>query len=82
MIDSYSAPGNYVSDETTIPGMTGCDELDFSPQVTVQPEPAQAASPSGLSVEIAVPQTYENPEGLAEANLKDATVNAAPPVSL
>jgi hypothetical protein len=73
-IDSYEAPGKYVSDETSIPGMTGCDKLDFSPQVSVQPEPAQAASPSGLSVEIEVPQTYESPGGLAEANLKNTTV--------
>src|SRR5262249_27985732 len=39
-----------------------------------QPEPAQAASPSGLSVEIQVPQTYDNSAGLAESALKDTTV--------
>jgi hypothetical protein len=73
-IDSWLDPGSFVSDSVTIPGMTGCEKLDFTPQVVVAPEPAQAASPSGLSVEIQVPQTYENPEGLAEANLKDTTV--------
>ena len=73
-IDSYAAPADYLTDETTIPGMTGCDKLDFSPQVVVQPEPAEAASPSGLSVEVRVPQSYDNPIGLAEANLKDTTV--------
>ncbi|HXB66157.1 MAG TPA: hypothetical protein VNV42_14905 [Solirubrobacteraceae bacterium] len=73
-VDSYEAPGVYKTDETTMPGMTGCDKLDFSPQVVVEPEPAQASSPSGLSVEVQVPQSYENPEGLAEANLKNTTV--------
>jgi hypothetical protein len=73
-IDSYEAPEHYVSAETTIPGMTGCDKVDFSPQVVVQPEPAQAASPSGLTVEIQLPQSYENAEGLAEANLRNTTV--------
>jgi hypothetical protein len=73
-IDSWHAPGIFKETETSLPGMTGCDRLDFSPRVVAQPEPAQAASPSGLSVEIVVPQTYENSAGLAEANLKDTTV--------
>jgi hypothetical protein len=73
-IDSYEEQGVFKEDETSIPGMTGCDKLDFKPSLAVQPEPAQAASPSGLSVEIVVPQTYENPAGLAEANLEDTTV--------
>ena len=60
--------------QTTTPSLTGCDKLAFAPNVIAQPEPAQAASPSGLSVEIQVPQTYDNPAGLAESNLKDTTV--------
>ncbi len=73
-IDSWHAPGTFKEAEASMPGMTGCDKLDFAPQVIAQPEPAQAASPSGLSVEIRVPQTYDNPAGLAESNLKDTTV--------
>jgi hypothetical protein len=73
-IDSYEDPGVYVEAQTTTPAQTGCDKLAFAPDVIAQPEPAQAASPSGLSVEIRVPQTYENPSGLAESNLKDTTV--------
>jgi hypothetical protein len=73
-IDSYEEPGIYQSATTTIPGMTGCDRLNFSPQIVTAPEPAQAASPTGLSVEIQVPQTYNDPKGLAEANLKDTVV--------
>jgi hypothetical protein len=73
-IDSWSAPGAFKEDETSLPAMTGCDKLDFAPRVLAQPEPAQADSPSGLSVEIQVPQTYDNAVGLAESNLKDTTV--------
>jgi hypothetical protein len=73
-IDSWSAPGAFKEDETSLPGMTGCDKLGFAPQVVAQPEPAQADSPSGLSVEIQVPQTYDNATGLAESNLKETTV--------
>jgi hypothetical protein len=72
--DSYENPGVYSEAQATTPALTGCDKLAFAPDVVAQPEPAQAASPSGLSVEIQVPQTYENPAGLAESNLKDTTV--------
>jgi hypothetical protein len=81
-IDSWNDPGAFVSASTTAPGLTGCDKLDFTPQVVVSPEPAQAASPSGLSVEIQVPQTYDNPEGLAESNLKNTTVTLPAGVSV
>jgi hypothetical protein len=73
-VDSYENPGVYSEVQTTTPALTGCDKLAFAPSVVAQPEPAQAASPSGLSVEIQVPQTYDNPVGLAESNLKDTTV--------
>jgi hypothetical protein len=73
-IDAYERPGSFFSTETEIPGMSGCNKLGFAPQLVVAPEPAQAASPTGLTVEIQVPQTYDNPTGLAEANLKDTTV--------
>jgi hypothetical protein len=73
-IDSYRNPGVYSHAEVETPPMSGCDKLSFAPQIAVAPEPAQAASPSGLSVEITVPQTYDNPHGLAESNLKDTTV--------
>jgi hypothetical protein len=73
-VDSYEDPGVYSEAQTSAPGLTGCDKLGFTPNVITQPEPAQAASPSGLSVEIQIPQTYQNPAGLAESNLKDTTV--------
>jgi hypothetical protein len=73
-VDSYVEPEVYHSASVETPALTGCDKLSFAPRVVVAPEPAQAASPSGLSVEIGVPQTYENPLGLAEANLQNTTV--------
>ena len=81
-VDSWNAPGDFIERSTTIPGMLGCDKLGFSPNLVVQPEPAEAASPSGLSVDIEVPQTYENSTGLATANLKDTTVTLPAGVSL
>ncbi len=53
--------------------MTGCDLLRFAPTISVQPQTSVAASPTGLSVDLRIPQN-DDLEGLAEANLKDATV--------
>jgi hypothetical protein len=53
--------------------MTGCDRLDFSPSLSVRPESEAADSPTGLDVDLHLPQN-ENPEGLAEAHLKEAVM--------
>lgn len=81
-VDSWDAPGGFVEDSADMPAMTGCDRLGFEPDIAVQPEPAEAASPIGLSVSINVPQTYDNPVGLATANLKDTTVTLPAGVAL
>jgi hypothetical protein len=54
-------------------GVAGCEHLDFSPTANVAPTTAAAGSPAGLSAEISLPQN-EAPNGLAEADLKQAVV--------
>jgi hypothetical protein len=54
-------------------GVDGCSRLGFSPSASVQPDTSVADSPSGLSVDIHIPQN-EAPGGLAQADLKDASV--------
>jgi hypothetical protein len=51
----------------------GCDRLDFSPGLSLQPDTTFADSPSGLHLDLSEPQN-ENAEGLAEANLRSVTV--------
>jgi hypothetical protein len=53
--------------------VTGCEHLGFEPTVTAQPESKAAESPTGLSVDIKVPQN-EGFYGLASATLKKAVV--------
>jgi hypothetical protein len=72
-MDSWQEPAGFVQAAAVMPGMTGCNRLDFSPKISVQPEASVADSPTGLSVDLHVPQN-ENPTGLAEANLKEAVV--------
>jgi hypothetical protein len=56
-------------------GLTGCEHLSFNPTVSVAPETSAADTPTGLTVDVGVPQDgLVSPEGLASADLKDAKV--------
>ncbi|MCL2769701.1 MAG: hypothetical protein FWD42_06270 [Solirubrobacterales bacterium] len=72
-VDSWQEPGAFVAAESNMPAITGCGKLDFKPSIIVEPTSTASDSPSGLHVEIKMPQN-ENPYGLAEADLKDAAV--------
>jgi hypothetical protein len=72
-VDAWQEPGNFVSADAEMPAMAGCGRLDFSPSIQAQPETTASDSPTGLRVNLHLPQN-ENPAGLAEANLRDAVV--------
>jgi hypothetical protein len=56
-------------------GLDGCNRLQFNPEIRVTPDGTQASKPTGLNVDVHVPQTAAlNHEGLAESNVKDITV--------
>ncbi len=78
--DSWENPGVFVQDSFLSHdnsgnpiGNDGCNRLGFTPAITTQPDTSSAATPSGLHVDLHLPQN-ENPAGLAEAELKDAVV--------
>ncbi len=80
-VDSWEDPGNPLSatapttDDAGNPvGVTGCDQLDFDPALTAQPDTTQADSPTGLDVDLQIPQTNSH-DTLATANLKSTTVD-------
>jgi uncharacterized repeat protein (TIGR01451 family) len=85
-MDSWRDPGRYNADGTpdfsdpnwasavfTAPPVTGCNLLRFDPSLVVQPETAQADSPSGVGVDLRVPQS-ENFSTLGTPPLRDASV--------
>jgi hypothetical protein len=71
--DSWQEPENIVSAEASAPAVMGCEELAFSPSLSVRLDTAAAGSPSGLDADLRIPQN-EGLTELAEANLRDATV--------
>jgi hypothetical protein len=77
-IDPWSAPGSFQSFtgafEPSAP-LTGCNRLQFSPQIKVLPDAQQASKPTGLTVDVHVPQEVnENAQGPASSNIKTITV--------
>ena len=77
-VDSWEEPGNFSGDRTktaSMPELVGCEKLDFSPTITVTPDGTGGSTPTGLNVDVHVPQeSTENPVGLAEADVKNTTV--------
>jgi hypothetical protein len=68
------ATGSFTSDFDDVPfTLTGCDRLPFDPSVDVKTTTAKADSPTGLNVDLKVPQS-SSPDGLATAHVKDVTV--------
>ncbi len=55
------------------PPITGCNKLQFNPEFKAQPTSKQTSSPTGLNVNLEIPQDPD-PTGLATAELKNATV--------
>jgi hypothetical protein len=88
--DSWAEPGGFVSAEYAWLsgtgqglGMDGCNQLPFTPAIKVTPEVHSASTPTGLSVNVEVPQTTTlEANGLAEADVRDTTVTLPEGVAL
>ena len=80
-VDGWNEPGNFatgehvISKSAALPALSGCEHLDFSPTISVQPDGSAGSTPTGLNVDVHVPQeSTSNPVGLGEADVRDTTV--------
>jgi hypothetical protein len=74
-VDSWQEPGIFASKSVSLPELVGCEKLDFSPTISVGADGTAGSTPTGLNVDLHVPQeASSNPAGLAEADVKDTTV--------
>jgi hypothetical protein len=71
---SWQEPEGVVSAQASAPGVVGCEKLGFGPSLGVVPDTLVAGSPSGLSVDLSVPQVESFTE-LAEAAPRDVAVS-------
>jgi hypothetical protein len=76
--DSWAAPGSFlapVPPDEPLQSLDGCNRLQFSPEIKVAPDLQEASTPSGLTVDVHVPQEGQlNATGLAQSTLRDTTV--------
>jgi hypothetical protein len=85
-IDSWQNPGlltasdepvlsdpNWLTATAGSPPLEGCERLVFNPSLSVTPETSAVDSPTGLNVDVHVPQS-EDPSALATPDLRNATV--------
>lgn len=64
----------FTADDNGIPfTFDGCDQLPFAPAITVQPLSHTADSPTGLDIDLDVPQN-DSPSGLATAQVRSTVV--------
>jgi len=80
-VSSYNLPGAVFSQEHLMPAITGCDQLEFEPTLQLQPTSTTTDSPTGLHVDLHVPQN-EVPDEPATPDLKDAVVKLPPGLTL
>ncbi len=88
--DSWANPGSFLGAEYAwmnaagqLLGFEGCGELPFSPEIDVRTEQHSAATPTGFSVDVKVPQQSTLEAGkLAEADVRDTTVTLPQGVEL
>lgn len=78
--DSWEFPGEFETASARLGDLSGnpidlsgCSVLDFTPSIRVRPDTSVADSPSGLHVDLRVPQS-EGMNTLVSANLKKAVV--------
>jgi hypothetical protein len=74
-IDSWPHPGNFVEDSFESEPPTGCDAVPFEAGIAVAPTTTAADSPTGLEVDLTVPQdSLEEVDALAPSDLKKAVI--------
>jgi hypothetical protein len=89
-VDSWQSPGEFHTasvvnhDNAGNPlGFDGCGRLPFDPWITARPDSSSTDSPTGLHVDLSVPQAgLQDSQGLAAANLKKAVVTLPEGVSV
>ncbi|HEU4461134.1 MAG TPA: hypothetical protein VFR75_00940 [Solirubrobacterales bacterium] len=82
-VSSWESPGveavksALTFDETVPPGLTGCDELEFSPEVSLAPTGTAGDSPSGIAFDLDVDNSgllSTAPGARAQSDIKRAVV--------
>jgi hypothetical protein len=82
--DSWLAPTEKLSTPgAPMPAMDGCNRLPFNPSVRATPDGTAGSTPTGLNVDVHVPQdSVLVAKGLGQSNVKDISVTLPEGVAL
>ena len=74
--DTWTTPGQFTSETSGSPSpASGCNQVAFEPALEARPTTDAADSPSGLHVDLHIPQrAHEEPEELGQADLRSTKV--------
>lgn len=61
--------------------MVGCGRVPFSPTMSFEPTNREAGAPTGLRVKLVIPQS-DDPNGIAQSDLRDADVTLPPGMTI
>jgi hypothetical protein len=80
-IDTLSYDHGTDHAERPYPAITGCDQLTFNPSLSAQPTSAEADAPSGLDVDLKVPQ-FQSPTTPSPSQIRESTITLPPGFSI
>jgi hypothetical protein len=72
--NSWEEPEHFGEASAEVGPITECERVPFEPSIQVTPTTRSAESSSGLNVSLLTPQTWEKPESVSTANLKDTVL--------
>jgi hypothetical protein len=87
-IRSWGSPGHSLAEDVTAPEQAGCGAIEFEPQASARPTTDVADSPTGLAVDIRIPQVEACEAGppvecgLATSHLKETTLTLPEGIAL
>jgi hypothetical protein len=76
--NSWLTPTVFHESSSSAPAPLGCAVPDFSPGIEAETTTSVADSPTGLHVDLHVPQAEHEEDEIGEADLRDATVTLPP----
>jgi hypothetical protein len=85
LVDSWDAPSDVLpfAASAPMPQLDGCNQLPFHASISATPDVQEASKPSGLNVDVHVPQEEAlSAEGLAPTELRNITVTLPEGVDL
>jgi hypothetical protein len=70
--DSYQSPAELDSRDSALPALERCATVPFTPSIDVRPDTGTADSPTGLEVDLTIPQS-DHPDERVSSALRDAS---------